>query len=120
MRAFFKSLGYALNGLKLSLAQRSIRIHLGFTVAVICAGFLLHLCLQEWCIIVFSIGLVWSAEVMNTAIEHFVDLVSPQYHEKAGKVKDLAAGAVLIAAIVAAITGLLVFGKHLLDLMPNL
>lgn len=117
MSSFFKSFAYAFNGLRLSLGQRSIRLHMASTLAVIALGCLLQLERWEWCVIVVCIGVVISAEVMNTAIEQFVDMVSPQYSEKAGRVKDLSAGAVLAAAIMAAVSGAVIFGKHLLDLL---
>lgn len=117
MSSFFKSFVYALKGLRLSLGQRSIRLHVASTLAVICLGCLMQLERWEWCVIIICIGVVISAEVMNTAIEQFVDMVSPEFNEKAGRVKDLSAGAVLVAAIMAAIAGAVIFGKHLLDLL---
>ncbi len=63
----------------------------------------------EWCILIFCIGLVWMAETFNTALETITDLVSPEQNLLAGKTKDLAAGAVLLAAITAAVIGLIIF-----------
>ncbi len=56
-----------------------------------------------------AIGLVWATETFNTALERLVDLCSPQYDKVAGQAKDLAAGAVLLAAVAAAIVGLIIF-----------
>jgi diacylglycerol kinase (ATP) len=63
------------------------------------------------------IGLVWTAEGVNTAIEAVVDLASPDMHPLAGKAKDVAAGAVLLAALAAVVVGLLVFGPRVLALL---
>lgn len=117
MQAFFRSFVYAFNGLRLSLSQRNMRIHLVCAVLAIIAGLLLHISRTEWCLVAGCIGFVISAEVVNTAIEYFVDMVSPQRQEHAGRVKDLAAGAVLVAAVTALATGGMIFGKHLLDLL---
>ena len=73
------------------------------------AGFLLGISRLEWVAIVICILLVTAAEAMNTALEYLTDLVSPGFHELAGKAKDAAAAAVLITAIGAVIVGLLIF-----------
>ncbi|MBO9658929.1 MAG: diacylglycerol kinase family protein, partial [Chitinophagaceae bacterium] len=59
--------------------------------------------------LVIVTGLVWAAEIMNTAVEHLVDFVSPGFHQKAGLIKDLSAGAVLVLSVTALITGLIIF-----------
>ena len=64
---------------------------------------------MEWCIILLVIGMVLAAELMNSAIEMLTDLASPAYSKKAGRLKDMAAGAVLITAITAVIVGLIIF-----------
>jgi diacylglycerol kinase len=63
----------------------------------------------EWALAVFAIGLVLTAELFNTAVESLVDMISPDYSQKAGFTKDVAAGAVLIAAVVSAIIGCIIF-----------
>lgn len=68
---------------------------------------------------VVAISLVLIAEILNTAIEFLVNLVSPQYNEMAGKVKDIAAGAVLFAAIMAVVIGTIVFGPYVLSYFQN-
>lgn len=101
-------------GLRHMLAtQANARIHAVATVAVVAAGFYFGLARVEWALIVFAIALVWTAEAVNTAIECVVDLVSPERHPLAGKAKDAAAGAVLVAAIGAAIIGACVFGPKI-------
>ena len=104
------SFGYAFKGIKvLFKSQPNARIHAAITTMVIIFGLLFHLSLLEWAIIVLAIGLVLAAEAFNTALEYLTDLVSPDFHPMAGKVKDVSAGAVLISAICAAIMGLLIF-----------
>ncbi len=68
----------------------------------------------EWVAVALSVGAVWGAELLNTAVEAVVDLVSPEYHPLAGRAKDVAAGAVLVVALAALVVGLLVFGPYLL------
>lgn len=84
-------------------------IHLAAAVGVVIAGIVYHITNTEWLFITFAIGCVFSAELFNSAIETLVDKVSPEQHPVAGKVKDLAAGAVLLAAITAAVIGLIIF-----------
>ena len=81
---------------------------------VIALGFLLNVSNFEWCLLIFAIGIVFTAELFNTAIEFLTDMISPGYDEKAGKVKDIAAAGVLIAAITSAIIGFIVFVPQLL------
>ncbi len=105
-----KSFVYAFNGIKiLFTTQHNVWIHTVIAILVIIAGFLLKINTIEWCFIIFAIGIVFMTEIINTSIEYFVDFVSPEHNEKAGKIKDLAAGAALIAAITSASIGLIVF-----------
>jgi undecaprenol kinase len=115
--SFFKSVSFALTGLKLALQEKHFRIHLVATVLAIVLGFLLHISSTEWCIILMCIGAVLSLEIVNTAIEHLVDLVEPNFNPKAGAIKDLAAGAVLVFSIIAALIGIMIFGKYILALL---
>ncbi len=78
------------------------------------SGFVAKLSRLEWCCIVLAIIGVWTAEGLNTAIEYVTDLASPEFSSLAGKAKDVAAGAVLVAAVGAVAVGLLVFGPRLL------
>jgi diacylglycerol kinase (ATP) len=115
-KKFVKSFGYAGRGLyRLIRHEQNARVHLLATVAVIAAGWLVRLNRYEWLGICVAIGLVWSAEAVNTAIEKLVDMVSPERRPEAGLVKDIAAGGVLICAIVAVIIALLVFLPHICD-----
>jgi len=115
-----RSFGHAFRGLKVLLqTQPNARIHAAATVLVVAAGVLLQISPAEWALIVLAIAGVWTAEALNTAIEFLVDLVSPDPHPLAGKAKDVAAGAVLIAAIGSAVIGGFVFGPHLLRLLER-
>ena len=93
------------------------QIHFILMVLVIIAGIVFSVSLLEWCLLILCIVLVLSAEAFNSAIEYLVDLVSPERHPLAGKVKDMAAGAVLITAIGAALVGLLIFIPKALALL---
>lgn len=86
-----------------------MKIHVAVTLLVIIAGFVLGLSITEWCICLGLFGLVMALELVNTAVEAVVDLVTAKCHPLAKIAKDTAAGAVLIAAIMAAVIGLLIF-----------
>jgi diacylglycerol kinase (ATP) len=105
-----KSFSYAFQGIKTFFqTQYNAWIHTLAGVCVIVLGIVFKLTIPEWCWLIFAIGLVFITEMLNTAIEFLTDLVSPEYHPLAKKVKDVAAGAVLVAAIIAVIIGVLVF-----------
>ena len=89
------------------------RIHLVATVAVIALGWWCEITRNEWIAVVLSIGLVWVAEALNTAIEYVADLAHPDEHPEVKKLKDLAAASVLFASIVALIVGLFIFWPRL-------
>ncbi len=108
-----RSVKHALRGIGIMLAsQHNAWIHAVATVCVGVAGVLFGLSWSEWCWIVLAIVAVWTAEALNTAIEFLTDVASPNFHPIAGKAKDVAAGAVLLAAVGAIIIGLLVFGPR--------
>ena len=114
-----KSFTYAFNGLKvLFLEEHNSWIHLFATVCVIIAGVLLKLALLEWVAVAFAVGLVFSGEIFNSAVEDLSDVVCPERDERIKKVKDLAAAAVLVNAITAAAIGLLVFLPKIIHLFP--
>jgi len=110
IQARLKSFVYAFEGVMYFIKHEAqALIHLIAIVAVIGAGYWFNITLTEWIAVVFAIGIVISAEMLNTAIEKLTDMVSPQINEQAKIVKDLAAGAVLIASLTAFIIGLIVF-----------
>ena len=96
--------------------QPNARIHVVVAVIVVAGGCFFGITRGEWCAVVGAIGLVLTAEGINTAIEAAVDLASPDRHPLAERAKDVAAGAVLLASLAAAIIGLLVFGPRILAL----
>jgi diacylglycerol kinase len=114
MRRFFKGFRYALNGMASALRQPNLRIQLATAILAVAAGWYFDITAGEWLAVVIAIALVISMELMNTALEHLVDLISPEHHPKAGKVKDIAAGAVLAAAIAAVVIGVIVFWKYVM------
>lgn len=114
MKRFVRSLGFAVNGIRAAVAsQRHMKFHLGAAMLVSAAGIYVHLSREEWCLVLLAIGLVITAELMNSSIESLVDLMEPRQNQLAGKVKDIAAGGVLVASICALGIGLLVFYEYL-------
>lgn len=105
-----KSFVYAFAGIKeLIKKEHNAWIHCFATICVIVCGIFFNISRMEWIAVSICIGMVLMAEAFNSAIERLTDIVSPEYNKKAGKVKDLAAGAVLLAAIGAATVGLIIF-----------
>lgn len=97
-------------------SQPNARIHAVATIAVVALGARLSLTTSEWCAVLLAIGLVWTAEGLNSALEALADRVAPERHPLVGRAKDIAAGAVLAASIIAALVGVLIFGPKLLAL----
>jgi diacylglycerol kinase (ATP) len=113
VKRFFESFKYAWRGIRAVFAEeRNMKIHGVATVLVVGLGFYCRLTAEEWTAILLCIGLVFVLEILNTAIEALVDLVQPGHDPLAGKVKDIAAGAVLVGTIVAVAIGVIVFWKH--------
>ena len=107
---FFKSFVYAFKGIRIFFStQRNAWVHFLAAAFVIILGFVFNVNSVEWCLLIFAIGFVFTAEIFNTAIEFLTDFVSPGNNDKIGQIKDLAAGGVLVSAIVSAIIGLIVF-----------
>jgi len=110
MKKFLNSFVFAARGIKLVFAsETNMKVHVGISVLVLLMGFLFHISTFEWLICILCIGLVFSTEMFNTAIETIVDLVSPQRNHLAGKAKDIAAGAVLVTAIISVAVGIIIF-----------
>lgn len=91
-------------------------IHLAVLAIVVALGLFFNLSLAEWIPIIFAAGLVLVAEEFNTAIEIDLNLTSPEIHPHARDAKDVAAGAVLVSAAVAAIIGVVIFAPHMAKL----
>jgi diacylglycerol kinase len=114
IRARLASFKYAFQGLgHVVKAEHNFLVHLAAAIAVIALGAILHISKAEWLIIILCIGLVLITEILNTAIEWLVDMVSPLRNEKAGKIKDIAAASVLVAALVALVVGIVVFVPYI-------
>ena len=107
------SFGHALRGLKVWLSQPNARIQCVAGLVVVGLGLWCEVSAAEWTALVLAMGLVLSAEAMNTAVEKVVDLASPEWHPLARDAKDVAAAAVLLCSITAALVGLLVFVPYL-------
>lgn len=115
-----KSFGHAFKGILFAFkTQHNIWIHSAVMLLVIFAGYIFRLNVVEWGLVVLAIGLVLVSELINTAIESLVDVISPGYSEKAGFIKDVAAGAVLIAAIISIIIGLIIFLPKIIKMLQN-
>ena len=103
----YKSFGYAFEGIGTCIKkERNMKIHCAAAVLVVIAGVILKISLLEWCICLTLFGLIMALELVNTAVEAVVDLVT---EERKPIAKDTAAGAVLIAAIMATIAGIIIF-----------
>jgi diacylglycerol kinase (ATP) len=105
---------YALRGVSFMLGERNCRLLAAATAAVVAAGIYFRLAALEWCALIGATTLVWVAEGLNTALERLTDLVSPGYHPLAGRAKDIAAGAVLLAVLGAVSIAIVIFGARLL------
>jgi diacylglycerol kinase (ATP) len=105
-----KSMGFALGGAyKLITPEHSIMVQSVIGCLLIIAGFYFEISTTEWLFQVLVIGLVLSIEGLNTAVEKIADFIHPQYHEKIGFVKDIAAGAVFFAALTALAVILIIY-----------
>ena len=117
------SVRYALSGIAaLVRSQPNSRVHAAATAVVVLVSFWYRLSAVEWCLIVMAVSSVWTAEALNTAIEFLADAVSPEFHPLVRQCKDVAAGAVLLAAVGAAAVGLIILGPHLvrsLSVLPD-
>ena len=114
-----RSVGYAARGLRQLVArEHNAWIHLAATIAAAAAGLASRLSPSDWRWLVVAAALVWIAEAINTALEALCDHLHPGFDPAIGRVKDMAAGAVLVAAIAAALIGALTFLPRLLERMP--
>jgi diacylglycerol kinase len=94
-------------------SQKSFAVHLGVAAAVIAAGVLLRVTLVEWCLLILCIVTVVAAELANTAIEHLARAITDEHDEEIRDALDVTSGAVLLAAIGAAVVGTIVFVHRL-------
>lgn len=109
-----RSVRYAVAGIAYMLrTQHNAWLHAAASLAVVVVGLALGVSAADWRWLIAAIALVWIAEAMNTAFEHLCDVVSPEFHASVQKSKDVAAGAVLLAAIAAAAIGASVLVPYL-------
>jgi diacylglycerol kinase len=121
MRRFLTSVRYALSGIALAVRkERNMRIHLIAAAVVVLLALWIGLRPVEWAVLLALFGLVIGLELVNTAVERVVDLVSPERKPLAKEAKDAAAGGVLAAALFAAAVGLILLGPPLWDKLREL
>lgn len=118
LRKRAESVIYALAGGRFLLAtQHNAWIHALATLLVVIAGLTLGVSRLEWALLVVAVCSVWAMESLNTAVELLADVVSPQWRQEIGAVKDVAAFGVLVAACGAVLIGLLIFSPYLMSLV---
>lgn len=105
-----KSIGFAVKGaIKLITTEHSVMVQSSLAILMIFAGFYFDISREEWMMQILAFGLVLGIESLNTAVEKVADFIHPEYHEKIGFIKDIAAGAVMFAAMAAIAVGLLIY-----------
>jgi diacylglycerol kinase (ATP) len=110
IKARSRSFRYAFNGIyKFFLHEPNAVLHFIATIAVFAGIFYFNIQRSEIVVLVLATGFVWVAEIFNTAIERIMDVISPEWRSETGLIKDLSAGAVLLSALTAAITGAIIF-----------
>ena len=120
LRARLRSVGFALRGVAtLIRTQPNARIHLVAMILVIVAGLALSVGAGEWALLAFAIGLVWTAEAANTALEALANRITTDIDPQIRRAKDIAAGSVLLASITASAIGFLVLGPRLWALLAR-
>ena len=112
-----KSFRYAFRGIMdLMHDEHNFRIHLAVLTVAIVSGFLFGITFTEWLAVIFVAALVLVSESFNTAIENLADIISPEADERIRKIKDIAAAAVFFSAVIAVITGIIIFLPYLIKL----
>ena len=115
MKKLLKSFKYAFDGIFTGIKEeQNMKVHITIMILVIISGIMLKISKIEWIICIILFGLVISMELINTAIENTVDLITKEKNEQAKIAKDVAAGAVLVSAIASAIIGLIIFVPKIL------
>lgn len=120
MRKFLEGFVSAWHGIKDGFGQRNMRVHVIATIFVVAVGYFLRISKAEWFTVLILTGLVWSAELFNTAIENEANVMRDTLgapYSIMGRAKDLAAGAVLVLALVATIIGVAIFLPRIIILM---
>jgi len=113
LKAFLFSFSYAFKGVRVSiLEQRNLKVQSALALITIAAGAYFKISASEWCMIILTIGLVLTLEMVNSSLENLVGMISKERVPSPDKVKDIAAGAVLVASVIALAVGVLVFKKY--------
>ena len=119
--SFNESLGHALDGIEYTINhERNFKIELFFAMAVTIMSFILKVSIIEWGILVLVISMVLALEMINTAIERCVDLVTKEYKELAKNAKDIAAGAVLVMSMFSVVIGIIIFLPKIMNLLGGI
>jgi len=115
-KKFWHSFRYAAQGIASAFkSELNMKVHSALAVVILTAAALFRIPASGWILLLLAITLVLTTELLNTAIEAVVDLVSPGVHPLAKRAKDIAAGAVLLTAVFAVITGIYVFYGPVMD-----
>ncbi|WP_130812025.1 diacylglycerol kinase family protein [Olsenella sp. Marseille-P4559] len=110
--SFRKSFLFAIQGFRTAVrTERNIKVMIAGGIAAIVAGLIVGFDAVSWAVVLVCCGVVISAELLNTAVETVVDLVSPEFHPLAGRAKDIAAAAVWILSMLVAVVGIIVFAN---------
>lgn len=110
--------GYALKGAWLLLKnEASIQVQFGIGIVMTIIGFYFEISPTEWMLQTLAIGMVISIEGLNTAVEEIADFIHPEFHKKIGFIKDVAAGAVFMAAFAAIVIGCIIYIPKLNSLL---
>ena len=118
IKKFLNSFTYPIKGLKYAYRnEQNVAVDVGVAILVTIAGFLFKVSISEWALLALTIGMVISLELINTAIEAVVDLVTEEYHPLAKVAKDTSAAAVFVCAIAASIVGLIIFLPKVINLV---
>ncbi|MGM7702042.1 diacylglycerol kinase family protein [Pseudalkalibacillus sp. Hm43] len=117
MKYVMKSFQYAMEGVIEGWNERNFKIHSVFAVLTILFAFLFDFSPTKWMVLLITIGIMLSLELMNTAIERTVDLITEDHHPLAKQAKDLSAGSVFIFSVIAVIIGFLLFAEPLIEIV---
>lgn len=118
LKSRLQSFRFALNGLRSLLKyEHNSRIHSVAAIAVIILGLLMKIDLTEWSFLIIVIGMVFITELLNSSLESFADSLKPEWNDLIGKAKDYSAAAVLIAAIISLVVGVIIFVPKLFNLI---
>lgn len=114
------SFRYAISGICYTFkTERNFKIHIFATILVVLLASLFSVSRVEWLMLIIVIGMTLTLELVNTAVERVVNMLTTEYHPLAKIVKDVAAGAVFISSIISMIVGLCIFAPRLIELLTN-